>query len=105
MAEPVIDVEVVYATVDRQCLLSMTVAQGTTVRAAVVASGMGREFPEVDLANCPVGIFGKQVPDPDSRVLQAGDRIEMYRPLLADPKEIRRQRAAKAAEAKRLSQP
>ncbi|MBP3935753.1 MAG: RnfH family protein, partial [Pseudomonas sp.] len=88
-----------------QCLLSMTVAQGTTVRAAVVASGMGREFPEVDLANCPVGIFGKQVPDPDSRVLQAGDRIEMYRPLLADPKEIRRQRAAKAAEAKRLSQP
>ena len=105
MAEPVIDVEVVYVAVDRQCLLSMTVAQGTTVRAAVLASGMGREFPEVDLANCPVGIFGKQVPDPDSRVLQAGDRIEMYRPLLADPKEIRRQRAAKAAEAKRLSQP
>lgn len=105
MAELVIDVEVVYAAVDRQCLLSMTVAQGTTVRAAVLASGMGREFPEVDLANCPVGIFGKQVPDPDSRVLQAGDRIEMYRPLLADPKEIRRQRAAKAAEVKRLSQP
>ncbi|MBP3363681.1 MAG: RnfH family protein [Pseudomonas sp.] len=105
MAEPVIDVEVVYAAVDRQCLLSMTVAQGTTVRAAVLVSGVGREFPEVDLANCPVGIFGKQVADPDTRVLQAGDRIEMYRALLADPKEIRRQRAAKAAEAKRLSQP
>ena len=105
MAEPVIAVEVVYAAVDRQCLLSLTVAQGTTVRAAVLASGMGREFPEVDLANCPVGIFGKQVPDPDSRVLQAGDRIEMYRALLADPKEMRRQRAATAAEAQRLRQP
>ena len=104
MAEPVIDVEVVYAAVDRQRLLAFVVPQGTTVRAAVLASGMGREFPELDLASCPVGIFGKQVADPETRLLQAGDRIEMYRPLLADPKEIRRQRAAKAAEAKRLSQ-
>ena len=50
-----------------------------------------------------MGIFGKQVMDPQVRVVQAGERIEIYRPLLADPKEIRRQRAAKAAEAKRLS--
>ena len=104
MAEPMIDVEVVYAAVDRQCLLTVAVPPGTTVRAAVLASGMGREFPELDLAGCPVGIFGKQIAEPETRVLQAGDRIEMYRPLLADPKEIRRQRAAKAAEAKRLSQ-
>ena len=104
MAEPVIEVEVVYAAVDRQRLLTVAVTQGTTVRAAVLASGIGREFPEVDLANCPVGIFGKQVAEPETRVLEAGDRIEIYRPLLADPKEIRRQRAAKAAEAKRLSQ-
>ena len=95
----------VYAAVDRQRLLTVAVPQGTTVRAAVLASGIGREFPEVDLANCPVGIFGKQVAEPETRVLEAGDRIEIYRPLLADPKEIRRQRAAKAAEAKRLSQP
>ena len=104
MAEPGIEVEVVYAAVDRQRLLTVAVPQGTTVRAAVLASGIGREFPEVDLANCPVGIFGKQVAEPETRVLEAGDRIEIYRPLLADPKEIRRQRAAKAAEAKRLSQ-
>ena len=105
MADPVIEVEVVYAAVDRQRLLTVAVLQGTTVRAAVEACGIGREFPEVDLANCPVGIFGKQVAEPETRVLEAGDRIEIYRPLLADPKEIRRQRAAKAAEAKRLSQP
>ena len=99
-----IDVEVVYAAVDRQRLLVLAVPQGTTVRAAVLASGMDSEFAELDLLNCPVGIFGKQVAAPDSHALQAGDRVEIYRPLLADPKEIRRQRAAKAAEAKRLSQ-
>ena len=105
MADPVIEIEVVYAAVDRQRLLALAVPQGTTVRAAVLASGIDSEFPELDLLNCPLGIFGKQVADPETRVLQAGDRIEMYRALLADPKEIRRQRAAKAAEAKRLSQP
>ena len=86
-----------------QQLLVLTVPEGTTLRAAVLASGIGRAFPELDLEHCPVGIFGKQVMDPQVRVVQAGERIEIYRPLLADPKEIRRQRAAKAAEAKRLS--
>ncbi|WP_019410416.1 RnfH family protein [Pseudomonas psychrophila] len=104
MAEPVIDIEVVYAAIDRQQLLALTVPAGTTLRAAVLASGIGQAFPEVDLADCPLGIFGRQVMDPQVRVVQAGDRIEIYRPLLADPKEIRRQRAAKAAEAKRLSE-
>ena len=104
MVESLIDVEVVYAAVDRQCLLAFAVEQGTTVRTVLLASGIGNEFPELDLTSCPVGIFGKQVADPQNRVLQAGERIEIYRPLLADPKEIRRQRAAKAAEAKRQSQ-
>ena len=104
MVESLIDVEVVYAAIDRQRLLAFSVAQGTSVRAALLASGIGKEFPELDLTSCPVGIFGKQVVDPQNRVLQAGERIEIYRPLLADPKEIRRQRAAKAAEAKRQSQ-
>jgi len=103
MAEPVIDIEVVYAAVDRQQLLQVTVPEGTTLRAAVQTSGIGQMFPELDLEHCPVGIFGKQVMDPQLRVVEAGARIEIYRPLLADPKEIRRQRAAKAAEAKRLS--
>ncbi|QHC93898.1 RnfH family protein [Pseudomonas sp. R84] len=100
MVEPVIEIEVVYAAVDRQVLRAVSVNEGATVRAAVLASGIGSEFPELNLAECPLGIFGKVVADPDSRVIQAGDRIEIYRPLLADPKEVRRLRAAKAAEAK-----
>ncbi|MNG34977.1 Persistence and stress-resistance antitoxin PasI [compost metagenome] len=51
-----------------------------------------------------MGIFAKQILDPDTRAVQAGDRIEIYRPLLADPKEVRRLRAAKAAEAKARNQ-
>jgi putative ubiquitin-RnfH superfamily antitoxin RatB of RatAB toxin-antitoxin module len=104
MDEAVIEVEVVYAAIDRQELLSLTVPAGATVREALLKSGIGQAFPELDLTNCPVGIFGKAVVDPDSRLVQAGDRIEIYRPLLADPKEVRRLRAAKAAEAKARNQ-
>ncbi|MET0845911.1 MAG: RnfH family protein [Pseudomonas sp.] len=104
MVEAMIGVEVVYAAVDRQELLCVTVPAGTTVRTVLLKSGIGQAFPELDLANCPVGIFGKVIVDPDSRLVQAGDRIEIYRPLLVDPKEVRRQRAAKAAEAKARNQ-
>lgn len=104
MVEPVIEIEVVYAAVDRQVLRVISVAEGTTVRAALLASGIDADFPELDLAGCPVGIFGKVVADPDVRVVQAGNRLEIYRPLLADPKEVRRMRAAKAAEAKARNQ-
>ncbi|MGP6418041.1 RnfH family protein [Pseudomonas putida] len=100
MVEPVIEIEVVYAAVDRQVLHALSVPEGTTVREAVLKSGIGEEFPELDLSECPLGIFGKVVADPQVRLIQAGDRIEIYRPLLADPKEVRRLRAAKAAEAK-----
>lgn len=104
MVESLIKVEVVYAAVDRQVLLKASVAVGTTLRAALLNSGIGAQFPDLDLANCPLGIFGKVVTDPDSRAVQAGDRIEIYRPLLADPKEVRRLRAAKAALAKARDQ-
>ncbi|MEX3775427.1 RnfH family protein [Pseudomonas sp. MYb118] len=104
MVNPVIEIEVVYAAVDRQVLRSVTVAQGSSVRAALLASGLGAEFPELSLADCPVGIFGKVVADPQVRQVQAGDRLEIYRPLMADPKEVRRLRAAKAAEAKARNQ-
>ena len=100
MVEPVVEIEVVYAAVDRQVLRVVSVAEGVTVRAAVLASGIDAEFPELNLTECPLGVFGKVVSDADNRVIQAGDRIEIYRPLLADPKEVRRLRAAKAAEAK-----
>lgn len=104
MVEPVIEIEVVYAAVDRQILRTLSVPEGTTVREAVLKSGIGDEFPELDLNECPLGIFGKVVADPQVRLIQAGDRIEIYRPLLADPKEVRRLRAAKAAEAKARNQ-
>ena len=92
-----VEIEVVYAAEDRQVLLAMAVAPGTSLRAAVQASGIAAQFPELNLADCPLGIFGKVVADAEVRAVQAGDRIEIYRPLLADPKEVRRLRAAKAA--------
>ena len=104
MVEPMIEIEVVYAAVDRQVLRTVSVAEGSTIRAAVLASGIGEAFAELNLADCPLGVFGKVVADPQVRLVQAGDRIEIYRPLLADPKEVRRLRAAKAAEAKARNQ-
>ncbi|WP_092459610.1 RnfH family protein [Pseudomonas sp. NFACC45] len=99
-----IELEVVYACVDRQVLRVFSVPEGTSVRTALAASGIAAEFPQLDLATCPVGIFGKVVADPDRQVVRAADRLEIYRPLLADPKEIRRLRAAKAAQARQADQ-
>lgn len=104
MAESLISIEVVYAAVYRQLLITVWVPQGSTLRSALLASSMGEHFAELDLATCPVGIFGKQVMNPEQHVIQAGDRIEIYRPLLADPKEVRRLRAAKAAQARKRGQ-
>ncbi|WP_223487892.1 RnfH family protein [Pseudomonas sp. A-RE-19] len=104
MVEVMIEIEVVYAAVDRQVLRTVAVSMGTTVRDALLKSGLNAEFPELDLASCPAGIFGKVIAEPAIRPVQAGDRIEIYRPLLADPKEVRRLRAAKAAEAKARNQ-
>lgn len=92
-----VEIEVVYAALDQQVLLAVTVASGTSLRGAVQASVIAVRFPELDLADCPLGIFGKVVADAEARVVQSGDRIEIYRPLLVDPKEVRRLRAAKAA--------
>ncbi len=96
-----VNVEVVFADVDRQALLSVQVPDGCSVREAVERSGIAGQFPGVDLLACPMGIFGKVVTDV-ARPVEEGDRIEIYRPLIADPKEVRRMRAAKAAEAARL---
>ncbi|AMZ72698.1 MULTISPECIES: RnfH family protein [Pseudomonas] len=99
-----IEIEVVYASAERQVLRTCMVQEGASVRAALAASGIGDVFPELDLTTCPVGIFGKLVVDPEHQVVQAADRLEIYRPLLADPKEIRRLRAAKAAQARQSEQ-
>ena len=90
-------VEIGYALADKQKLLRLSVPDGTTVREAVLQSGMDQHFPGLDLAGSPLGIFGKAVAKPDVRVLEEGERVEIYRPLIADPKEVRKQRAAKAA--------
>ena len=100
MLESTIEIEVVYAAVDRQVLLKVSLPAGSTLRAGLMASGIAAQFPELDVQSCPVGIFGKVIADPDRHVLQAGERIEIYRPLLADPKDVRRLRAAKAAQAR-----
>ncbi|MGE8361051.1 RnfH family protein [Pseudomonas sp.] len=100
MGEPMIAVEVAYALADRQVLVRLEVPHGTTARQAAEQSGLAAEFPGLDLANSPLGIFGKSVAKPEERVLEAGERVEVYRALIADPKEVRKQRAAKAAKAR-----
>lgn len=93
-------VEVVYALADKQKLLSLSVPAGTTVREAALRSGLDAHFPGLDLQTAPLGVFGKAAAKPDERVLEEGERVEIYRPLIADPKEVRKQRAARAAQAK-----
>jgi putative ubiquitin-RnfH superfamily antitoxin RatB of RatAB toxin-antitoxin module len=86
-----ITVEVVYALPDEQTLLKQQVVAGATVAEAIEASGILQKYPQIDLAANKLGIFGKLV-KADS-VLRDRDRIEIYRPLIADPKEVRRKRA------------
>ena len=91
MADP-INVQVVYALPQRQELVSIRLPEGATVLQAVEASGLIRKYPEIDPASGRFGIFSK-ISKPDA-VLRDKDRVEIYRPLIADPKEVRRQRAA-----------
>ncbi len=100
-AQPLINVEVAYASPLRQCLLELQVRPGTTAAEAVLQSGIAREFPEIDVANASMGIFskpldGKALPLPQDYQLKARDRVEVYRPLTIDPKAARLARAAKA---------
>ncbi len=86
-----IGVEVVYAEADRQKLIALLVREGITASEAVERSGIVRFFPHLDLACAQLGIFGNACP-PD-RLLRDGDRVEIYRPLRCDPREMRRRRA------------
>lgn len=87
-----IPVEVAYARPDVQVVLPVRVPAGATVADALESAKIGERFPEIDLATAKVGIFGKLTRL--DTVLKPRDRVEIYRPLIADPKEIRRQRAA-----------
>lgn len=84
-------VEVVYALPEQQLLLQARLMEGATVEDAIRASGVLEVFPEIDLGKDKVGIFSKLV-KLDEKVRDK-DRVEIYRPLIADPKEVRRKRA------------
>ncbi|GIZ51212.1 RnfH family protein [Noviherbaspirillum aridicola] len=86
-------VQVCYALPDRQFLEELRLPRGAVVRDALESSSLRRQFPGLDLAQAKVGVFGK-AKDPQSP-LRDGDRVEVYRPLIADPKDSRRRRAAK----------
>jgi len=95
--EPGMEVEVAYATPKRQLIINVMLPAGATVEQAIEASGIREEFPQIE-ARPIVGIFSRKV-SLDHR-LSTGDRVEIYRPLIADPKEVRRQKAAQEKEAR-----
>ena len=85
-------VEVAYARPDEQLVIPVEAPAGATVEQVIVLSRIQDRFPEIDLKIAKVGVFGKL--SKPSAVVRAGDRVEIYRPLLADPKAVRKQRAA-----------
>lgn len=87
-----ITVEVAYALPHEQLIVPVKVQAGTTAENAIYTSGIMNKFPEIDLAVNKIGIFGKATRL--DTVLRQLDRVEIYRPLIADPKEVRKQRAA-----------
>lgn len=96
-----ISVEVAYALPDKQKIVALLVEPGTTAMQAVLRSNIVKEFPEIDPETVKMGIFGQNLGSKGllparEHVLQSGDRVEIYRPLIADPKEVRRRRAEKA---------
>ena len=95
-----IAVEVVYALPERQRVIALEVEDDCTVLAAAQRSGIAQAFDEIDgiggeidWSTAVLGIFGKVIEQPAQALLRNGDRIEIYRPLLIDPKAVRRQRA------------
>mgnify|MGYP001823067524 CR=1 FL=1 len=94
-----IAVEVAYALPDQQLILEVEVDEGSTVEQAINESGILDHFPQIDLSASKVGIFGKitKLANP----VRARDRVEIYRPLIADPKEVRKKRAAEGKKMKR----
>ncbi|UTW47663.1 RnfH family protein [Bacterioplanoides sp. SCSIO 12839] len=90
-----IEVEVAYALPEKQKILTVQVEEGSTILQAVQQSPILEEFPELNLDEAKFGIFGKASRAPQTDTVRDGDRIEIYRPLLIDPKQARANRAAK----------
>ncbi|SQI42044.1 Uncharacterised protein family (UPF0125) [Leminorella richardii] len=89
-----ISIEVVYALPEKQFLIALSVPQGTTVEEAIRTSGLLETRQDIDLKVNKVGIFSRAAKLTDE--VKEGDRVEIYRPLIADPKELRRMRAEKS---------
>ena len=87
-----IQVQVCYALADKVYLQDVTLPAASTIQNAIISSGVLQQYPEIELAAARVGIFGKL--KPLDSLLQHGDRVEIYRPLQAEPMESRRRRAA-----------
>lgn len=86
-------IEVIYALPERQELVTLDLPEGSTVQQAVEASGLLQKYPDIELGGRnKMGVFAKLVKA--DAVLRDRDRVEIYRPLIADPKEVRRQKAA-----------
>lgn len=96
-----VDIEVAYAQVDKQLILNIEVVSDCTIEQAIEQSGMLQQFQEIDLDKNKIGVFGKLAKK--TAALKSGDRIEIYRPLIADPKEVRRQREAEGKKMKKGS--
>lgn len=93
--QELISIEVAYALPDKQKILVLQVAKGTSVKDAALAAKMEEHFPGLDVAAAKLGVFGKLVAKPESEVINPGERIEIYRPLIADPRASRQKRADK----------
>jgi putative ubiquitin-RnfH superfamily antitoxin RatB of RatAB toxin-antitoxin module len=92
-------IEIAYATPEVQKIIECEVEPGVSPRDVVRRSDIGGYFSEIDSESCDLGVFGKLIAE-DYDLID-GDRIEIYRPLIADPKEVRRQRAAKGLKTKK----
>lgn len=88
-------VEVAYVEPGRQFLQALDLVAGASVADAIAASALAERFPQLDIAALRAGVFSR--PATRETVLRDGDRVELYRPLLADPKEVRRRRATATA--------
>ena len=84
-------IEVAYAAPERQAVVTFDLEEGATLSAALQAAACHEDFAGLGVESMPAGIYG--APAPRSQVLREGDRVELYRPLVLDPKEARRQRA------------
>ncbi|ENR5392212.1 TPA: RnfH family protein [Providencia rettgeri] len=93
-----VNIEVTYALPEKQFLLSVKVKEGTTIEEAILASGILALRDDIDLKKNKIGIYSRPAKLTD--LVQDGDRVEIYRPLIADPKELRRKRAEKSKEVK-----